>query len=94
MNYWFASIPSRKERFTSFTQAEIYRQENGGSIKSVPVYESKKAVEDWIQEQNNSSIYLPMNLSEYSQSTLRKPYEYHSKSTHNIKIPKEIYFVI
>ncbi len=93
MNYWFASISS-KEPFTSLAKAEIYRQDNGGSIKSVPVYESKKDVEDWIQEQDNPFLYLPACFSEPFESTLRNPYEYHSRNIRNIKIPKEIYFVV
>jgi hypothetical protein len=94
MNYWFASVSPRKERFTSLTEAENYKHENGGSIKIVPVYESKQDVEDWIQEQDNSSLYLPMYFSEPSESTLKKSYESHSKNIQNHEIPKEIYFVI
>ena len=94
MNYWFASISPRKKRFTCLTEAEKYKQENGGIIKSVPVYKSEQAVEDWIQEQDNSSLYLPMYFSEPCEPTLRKPYEAHSKKIHNLETPQEIYFVI
>ena len=94
MNYWFASISPRKERFTSLTKAEKYKQENGGIIKSVPVYKSEQAVEDWIQEQDNPSLYLPMYFSEPCEPTSRKPYEPHSRSERNIEMPSKIYFVV
>ena len=94
MNYWFASIPSRKERFTSLTKAEDYKQKNGGSIKTVPVYETKKAVEDWIQQQENPSLYLPMYFSEPAELTSRKHYEPHSRSKRNIEMPSKVYFVV